>query len=105
MNDDTLKIEGARFILTVDPDRRIIRDGSILVRGSRIVQIGKAEELAGVPAGRTIDAREMVVTPGFCNGHMHISYAHAARGVFPDDLGPEYLPNVFQLQAAMTEEE
>ena len=105
MNDDTLKIQGARFILTVDADRRIIENGSILVRGNRIVQIGKSETLADVPAGRTIDAREMVVTPGFCNGHMHISYAHAARGVFPDDLGPEYLPNVFQLQAAMTEEE
>ena len=105
MNDDTLKIQGARFILTVDPERRIIQNGSVLIRGNRIVQIGKAEELADVPAGRTIDAREMVMTPGFCNGHMHISYAHAARGVFPDDLGPEYLPNVFQLQAAMTEEE
>ncbi len=105
MNDETLMIQGARFILTVDPDRRIISDGSILVQGNRIVRVGKAEELAGIPAARTIDAREMVITPGFCNGHMHISYAHAARGVFPDDLGPEYLPNVFQLQAAMTEEE
>ncbi len=105
MIDDTLKIQNARFILTVDTDRRIIQDGSILIQGNRIARVGKTEELADVPAGRTIDAREMVVTPGFCNGHMHISYAHAARGVFPDDLGPEYLPNVFQLQAAMTEEE
>ena len=32
---------------------------------------------------------------------MHISYAHAARGLFPDDLGAEYLPNVFRLQQAM----
>jgi cytosine/adenosine deaminase-related metal-dependent hydrolase len=47
----------------------------------------------------------MVVTPGFINGHMHISYAHAVRGVFPDDLGPGYLPNVFRLQEAMTEDE
>jgi cytosine/adenosine deaminase-related metal-dependent hydrolase len=47
----------------------------------------------------------MVVTPGFVNGHMHISYAHAVRGIFPDDLGPAYLPNVFKLQGAMTEEE
>ena len=105
MNNETLKIQGARFILTVDPDRRIIQDGSILVQGNRIARVGKADELAGVFADRVIDAREMVVTPGFCNGHMHISYAHAARGVFPDDLGPEYLPNVFQLQAAMNEEE
>ena len=59
MNEGTLKIQGARFILTVDPDRRIIENGSILVRGNRIVQIGKSETMADVPANRTIDAREM----------------------------------------------
>ena len=101
----TLKIENARFILTLDPERRIIRDGSVLVAGQRILQVGKAAELAAIPADRTIDAREMVITPGFVNGHLHISYAHAVRGIFPDDLGPAYLPNVFRLQAAMTEEE
>ena len=105
MADATLKIDSARFVLTVDPQRRIIRDGSVLIRGNRIEQVGKASELAGVAADRVIDARDMVVTPGFCNGHMHISYAHAARGIFPDDLGPEYLPNVFKLQGAMTPEE
>ena len=101
----TLKIEGARFVVTVDPERRIITDGSILVEGQRITRVGKAAELADVPADRVIDASEMVVTPGFVNGHMHISYAHATRGVFPDDLGPAYLSNVFRLQAAMTDEE
>ena len=101
----TLKIENARFILTVDPGRRIIGDGSILIEGQRISRVGKAAELAEVPAERVIDAGEMVVTPGFINGHLHISYAHAVRGIFPDDLGADYLPNVFKLQAAMTEEE
>jgi cytosine/adenosine deaminase-related metal-dependent hydrolase len=48
----------------------------------------------------------MVVTPGFCNNHMHISYAHATRGVFPDNLDPMvYLGHVFHLQGAMTAEE
>ena len=101
----TLKIENARFILTVDPARRIIGDGSILIEGQRIGRVGKAAELADVPAEQVIDAGEMVVTPGFINGHLHISYAHAVRGVFPDDLGADYLPNVFKLQAAMTEED
>ena len=101
----TLKIENARFILTVDPGRRIIGGGSILIEGQRIGRVGKAAELAEVPAERVIDAGEMVVTPGFINGHLHISYAHAVRGIFPDDLGADYLPNVFKLQAAMTEEE
>jgi cytosine/adenosine deaminase-related metal-dependent hydrolase len=37
---------------------------------------------------------------------MHISYAHAVRGLFPDDfVGRERLRQVFRLQSAMTEEE
>ena len=106
MPDATLKIEGAKFVLTMDPRRRIIRDCSILVRGQSIVEVAKASELRGMAADRVIDALEMVVVPGFCNGHMHISYAHATRGIFPDDLDPpDYLANVFRLQSAMTEEE
>lgn len=104
-DEGVLKIHNARFILTVDSERRIIRGGSILVEGSRIVGIGKAEEFAGVVAERVIDAGEMVVVPGFVNGHAHISYAHATRGIFPDDLGSEYLPNVFRLQGAIGEDE
>jgi cytosine/adenosine deaminase-related metal-dependent hydrolase len=106
MGNATLKIEGARFIITVDPQRRIIRDGSILVDGQRISRIGKADALRHVAADRVIDAREMVVTPGFCNNHMHISYAHATRGIFPDNLDPMvYLGHVFTLQGAMTAED
>lgn len=105
MQEQTLKIEHARFIVTLDSERRMIADGSLLIRGQRIAHVGKAAELADRPADRVIDAREMVVTPGFVNGHMHISYAHATRGIFPDDLGPKYLPTVFKLQAAMTPDE
>ena len=92
-------------MLTLDAERRIVADGAIVVEGSRISRVGKSADLLDVAADRTIDASEMVVTPGFGNGHMHISYAHATRGIFPDDLGPAYLPNVFRLQSAMTPEE
>ncbi len=105
MPDSIIKIEGARFIITMDPQRRIIGDGTVVVQGQRIIQVGKAAELAEVQADRVIDARDMVLIPGFCNGHMHISYAHATRGIFPDDLGSAYLPNVFKLQSVMTEDE
>ena len=100
----TLKIDNARYVITVDDQRRIIQGGSILLDGSRITRVGKAAELAGVAADRVIDARHMVVTPGFFNGHMHISYAHCVRGVFPDDQGSP-LKHVFALQNAMTEQE
>ena len=105
MPDATVKVENARFIVTMDPSRRIISDGSLVVQGQNIIQVGKTEDLAGVQTDSVIDASDMVVTPGFVNGHMHISYAHATRGIFPDDLGSAYLPNVFKLQSIMTEEE
>jgi 5-methylthioadenosine/S-adenosylhomocysteine deaminase len=102
----TLKIDGARFILTLDPERRIIEDGSILIDGQRISHIDKAHRLRDVPADRVIDGRDMVVTPGFCSNHMHISYAHAVRGIFPDNLDPMvYLGHVFTLQQAMSAED
>jgi cytosine/adenosine deaminase-related metal-dependent hydrolase len=100
----TTKIDHARFVLTLDAQRRIIRDGSILIEGNRITRVGKAAELHPVQADRVIDARHMVVTPGFFNGHMHISYAHCVRGIFPDDQGSP-LTHVFALQNAMTEDE
>ena len=105
MPDATLKIENARYIITMDDERRIIRDGAVVIEGSRITQVGKSAELADVAAGRVIDADGMVMAPGLVNGHMHVSYAHATRGIFPDSLGSDYLPNVFRLQGEMTAEE
>src|SRR5438093_916641 len=104
MRDQSLKIENARYVVTVDTQRRIIQDGSILIEGGRIRGVGKAADLEGARADRVIDARHRVVTPGFFNGHMHISYAHAVRGIFPDELASP-LDHVFNLQSAMTEEE
>src|SRR5258708_34347608 len=84
MPQPSLKIERARYIVSVDDQRRIIRDGSILVESGRISRVGRADELAATGADRVIDARHFVATPGFVNGHMHISYAHPVRGIFPD---------------------
>ncbi len=101
-----VKIANARYIITMDEARRIISDGSIILEDDRITHVGKAADLANAPVDQVIDAEEMVITPGFVNGHMHISYAHATRGIFPDDLSPrDYLANVFALQQSMTEEE
>ena len=102
----TTKIEHARYVVTMDPSRRIIRDGTLILDGDRIAQVGKSDALADVPADRVIDARGKVVTPGLVNGHIHISYAHAFRGVFPEDIEQKvYFPAIFSIQGAMDEEE
>ncbi len=104
MGQGSLKVTNARFILTVDAERRIVTDGAIVVEDGRITHIGKTADVDGVVADRTIEATDMVITPGFANGHMHISYAHAVRGIFPDDV-KDRLAYVFQMQLTMTAEE
>jgi len=102
----SLKIERAAFAITVDAQRRILQDATVVCDGPRITHVGKADELREVQVDQTIDAQGGVLVPAFVNGHMHISYAHAVRGLFPDDLvGRERLREVFRLQSAMTEEE
>ncbi|MBV9546629.1 MAG: amidohydrolase family protein [Chloroflexi bacterium] len=102
----TLKIANAAYVITLDAQRRILSDGAVLVEDGRITRVGKTAELKDVPADQIIDATGCVITPAFVNGHMHISYAHAVRGNFPDDfVGRERLREVFRLQSAMTEQE
>ena len=81
MRTQTLKIEHARYVVTLDDERRIIQDGSILVAGQRIRRVGKAADLADVPADRAIDARHLRVTPGFVNPVNNLVYNADGRSV------------------------
>ena len=99
------KINNLAYAITMDAQRRVISDAAILIRGDSIAAVGKAADMRDTTADETIDARDFLAVPGFIGGHMHISYAHAVRGIFPDDLGPDYLPTVFALQSAMTPDE
>lgn len=102
----SIKIERVSYIITLDSSRRIIRDGSIYIEDGRIVEVDKAHRLKHVSADIILDGLGKVVTPGFINTHMHVSYAHPVRGIFPDDLPrTAYLTYVFSLQSVMKPEE
>jgi cytosine/adenosine deaminase-related metal-dependent hydrolase len=94
-------------IITVDAERRILADGSVLVDGDRIVQVGPAREVRPprVP-DRVIDARGLVVAPGFVDTHVHLS-EHLNRGLLLDDIPVDrYLPDwLIPLYAVMTAED
>src|SRR5437868_2378469 len=64
MPDASLKLDHARFVITVDPTRRIIQDGAIVVQGKRITHVGTAADLQAIPAERTIDASGCRVITG-----------------------------------------
>lgn len=72
-------------ILTMDAERRILTDGAIAWSGDRVVAIGKTADLQDVTARTTIDGRRFLVTPGFVNGHVHLTEA-LLKGFMPEAL-------------------
>ena len=94
-------------VLTVDAGRRIFTDGSVLVDGARIAEVGPAREVkAPRPPDRVIDARRIVVAPGFVDTHVHLS-EHLNRGLLLDDIPVDrYLPDwLIPLYSVMTAED
>lgn len=73
----------AAWVITVDADRRILRDGAVAVTGDTIVAVGKAADLDRefTPA-RRIDRPDSVVLPGMANGHRHLLCC--AKGAMPE---------------------
>jgi len=94
-------------IVTVDAERRILTDGSILIEGRDIVEVGPAAAVRPVRRpDRVINGRRRVVTPGFVDTHVHLT-EHLSRGLMLDDVPvPRYLPDwLLPLYSTVTPEE
>ena len=94
-------------VLTVDAERRILADGSVLVDGRDIVQVGPAASVSPPRTpDRVIDGRRRVVAPGFVDTHVHLT-EHLSRGLMRDDVPvPRYLPDwLLPLYGTVTPEE
>ncbi|MEM4188533.1 MAG: amidohydrolase family protein [Candidatus Hadarchaeum sp.] len=73
---DTL-IVNARFVLTMDPKRRLLENAAIAVDDGKIIDIGDTAALKRkYRADRVIDAKNYLVTPGLINGHIHLESAY-----------------------------
>src|SRR3989304_3316039 len=58
------------LIVTMDAQRRMIADGALMIKGNKIEAVGKTEELQKkFKADEEVDARGMLATPGFIDGH------------------------------------
>jgi len=69
-----LVVSGGR-VVTMDPDRRILENGYVIVKADTIVAIGGG--LPHLPNGpiftkQSIDAKGALILPGFINGHTHV---------------------------------
>jgi 5-methylthioadenosine/S-adenosylhomocysteine deaminase len=94
-------------VLTLDAERRILADGSVLVDGRDIVHVGPAATMRPPrPPDRVIDGRRRVVAPGFVDTHVHLT-EHLSRGLMLDDVPVgRYLPDwLLPLYSTVTPEE
>ncbi|MBZ4690899.1 MAG: 8-oxoguanine deaminase [Cereibacter sp.] len=69
-------IRGAEVVVTMDGARREIAGGDVLVRGGVIAAVGQGL----TSAGRVVEAKGCVVTPGLVNTHHHL-YQTLTRAV------------------------
>ena len=67
--DDTIAIVGATMI--DGSGRAPVVDATVLIKGDAIVAAGKRTQVTVPPGARVIEARGLVVAPGFIDAHNH----------------------------------
>jgi 5-methylthioadenosine/S-adenosylhomocysteine deaminase len=76
----------ARYVVTMDGQRRVIENGAIAIRGDRIVEVGTKTDLdRKYQAKSRIDEPASLIAPGLINTHTHAPMS-LFRGI-ADDLG------------------
>ena len=72
------------YVVTMDPERRIISDGAVAIDGGRIVAVGKTDAvLAAHSALDVIDGTDRMVIPGLIDGHNH-PFQYLSKGIGDD---------------------
>ncbi len=103
-------VHNAEWMLTMDPQRRIVTDAAIAVDGGRIVGVGSTESLRSAgfsenEAATVIDARRRLITPGFVDSHQHLT-PYFVRGLGDDVSLRVFLhERCYPFEAAVTPEE
>lgn len=103
MANHTILINNPRVVATMDDQHREFTGGHILIENDRIKSIGP--EQLDVHADEVIDARNMVVLPGFINTHHHL-FQTLTRNIPRMQDSPlfDWLLNHYQLWREVTEE-
>jgi 5-methylthioadenosine/S-adenosylhomocysteine deaminase len=86
-----LVVSDIDWLITVDRDRRVIRDAGIVVKDGSFVAIGKSADIVREwQAPRQVDGRDTVATPGLIDNHLHASF-QLARGLADEANAQSFL--------------
>lgn len=75
-----------------------VAEGTVLVRGQRILAVGATDELPSWRAAQRLDASDRVVLPGFSNCHTHVGSNVLLRGLNEDAKLFEWLAAMWRLK-------
>lgn len=82
-----------------------LRDGAVLVRGDRILEVGALELLAAVHPDEPLERNDgCVLTPGLVNAHTHLALT-VLGGLVPSIPFGEWLPQLVRAMRALTPDE
>jgi 5-methylthioadenosine/S-adenosylhomocysteine deaminase len=101
-----LLIENAAWVITVDRERRIIRDAAVGIEGDRFAFVGKNADLppSFVP-DRRIDGRALLIVPGFVDTHVH-NTQQLGRGLGDEcDIPQQLLERLYGYESVLTSED
>jgi 5-methylthioadenosine/S-adenosylhomocysteine deaminase len=101
-----LLVRNIDWLITVDPKRRVIRDAAIAVKGGKFAAVGKSADIDQAwRADKVVQAKGMVVTPGFIDNHLHSSF-QMSRGLADEASAQSFLfDHMYPYEGAMTEED
>lgn len=73
-----------RYVITMDPQRRVLEDGAVAVRGERILAVGPRAELERQYQPRQrLGGPDRLIAPGLINTHTHAAMS-LLRGIAAD---------------------
>lgn len=96
----------ARYVVTMDPARRIIENGAVAISGDHIVEAGPREEIdRGYTAPERLDRPNAILAPGLINTHTHAPMS-LFRGIADDVNLQDWLNNyIFPAEAKNVDRE
>ncbi len=96
-------IEGGT-VITMDAQRRVLKDGAVAIKGNSIKEVGRSKQLAGkYSASKIINAENAIVMPGLVSAHNHL-FQVLFRGLGDDMALSDWLDRmIFPLSRHLNE--